>query len=71
MSEQRIKDRFGGVIIGVPMVAIPVRVGHWSPLVAAALTLVMVAVAIAYVFGFTDWFDRAISKIVDSFRGGL
>jgi uncharacterized membrane protein len=71
MSEQRIKDRFGGVIVGIPMVAIPVRISQWSPLVGAIMTLVLVSFSIAYVFGFTGLFDRAISKLVDSFRGGL
>lgn len=70
MSDQRVKDRFGGVIIGVPMVAIPVRVGQWSPLAAAIMTLCLVAISIAYVFGHTAVFDRAISRFIDSFRGG-
>lgn len=70
MSDQRVKDRFGGVIIGIPMVALPVRVGEWSPVVAAIMTLCTVAISIAYVFGFTGWFDRAVSKFGDSFRGG-
>lgn len=63
MNSQRTMDRAWGLALGVPMVALPVRIAQWSPWMAVLATVFFLALGLGYIFGITPiWFIDYYNK---------
>lgn len=71
MSENRMTDRFGGILVGIPAVALPVWIASWSQWLAVVAMMLFLFVAVSYVFGFAPkWFERTIVRLVGTKASG-
>jgi len=63
MNNSRVTDRLGGFIIGLPTVALPIRIAGWSQWLGVITTTLFLVIAVSYVCGVTPkWFQHGTAK---------